>query len=207
MHPLLSRAPQPLLSQTAPPPSPPARADHEQATGNATHFTNILDHGLPGGSFGHWYSLNTGLIHWVFLSSEVYHMDAFPIALPTGPLLISAPAQKAWLQADLAAVDRAATPWVVAVFHRPFYCSNADGDECSNLPLNWPANPLRVDLEPVFMAAGVDLCLEAHEHSVELVFPIVNGTVREKSFEAPTAPVHFVTGAAGCNEDSGICCE
>ena len=133
-------------------------------------------------------------------------MDAFSITLPNGaPFTISAPAQRAWLAADLASVDRAAQPWIVAVFHRPFYCSNADSDECSSIPLNWPANPLRVDLEPLFMASGVDLCLEAHEHSVEIVYPLVNGTVRARDFNAPTAPIHWVTGAAGCNEDKGIC--
>ena len=133
-------------------------------------------------------------------------MDAFNLTLPGGgSFTISAQAQKAWLEQDLAAVDRAATPWVIAVYHRPFYCSNSDFDECSSVPLNWPANPLRVDLEPVFMAVGVDLCLEAHEHSVEIIYPLVNGTVRDKSFEGPTAPVHWITGTAGCNEDAGIC--
>ena len=221
------------------PPIPPAllrtrpTADHEQATGNASHYTNIIGKGLPSDNFGHWYSFDTGLIHWVMISSEVYHMDAFDIALPSGPFTISAPAQRAWLEADLAAIDRNATPWVVAVYHRPFYCSNADKDECSNIPLNWPTNPLRVDLEPLFMAAGVDLAIEAHEHSVgegphprisprfaciraashphslpspaEIIYPLVNGTVTEKSFVAPRAPVHFVTGTAGCNEDSELC--
>jgi hypothetical protein len=180
--------------------------NHEQASGNATHYTNIIGKGLPGASAGHWYSLNTGLIHWVFLSSEVYHMNPFDVMLPSGKALtISAPAQRAWLEMDLAGVDRAATPWLVAVYHRPFYCSNGDGDECSRQPLNWPTNPLRVDLEPLFMSAGVDLCLEAHEHSVEVIYPIVNGTVTDKTFSSPAAPVHFVTGAAGCNEDLGIC--
>ena len=55
------------------------------------------------------------------------------------------------------------------------------------------------------MSAGVDLCLEAHEHSVEVIWPLVNGQVREKSFTSPTAPVHWITGTAGCNEDAGIC--
>ena len=177
--------------------------NHEQATGNATAYTNILGKAMPGPALGHWYSFDAGLIHFVMLSSEVYHMD--PFTLDGGSLTISAPAQKAWLEADLAAVDRAVTPWLVAVFHRPFYCSNADRDECANIPLLWPTNPLRVDLEPLFMTAGVDLCVEAHEHSVEVVYPINNGTVAQRDFVAPRAPIHFITGAAGCNEDSGLC--
>jgi len=139
------------------------------------------------------------------ISSEVYHMDPFTITLPTGPFTISAPGQKAWLAADLAAVDRSATPWVVAVYHRPFYCSNADGDECTSIPLNWPTNPLRVDIEPLFMEYGVDVAVECHEHSSEIIYPLVNGTVTDKSFVNPRAPVHFITGVAGCNEDSELC--
>lgn len=144
---------------------------------------------MPGDSRGHWYSINVGLIHFVLISSEVYHMDAFVTA---DGIAINAPAQKAWLQADLAAVDRVATPWVIALYHRPFYCSNADSDECSSIPLQWPTNPLRVDLEPLFMEHGVDLCVEAHEHSVEMVYPLVNGTVTQKDFVNPRAPVHLV---------------
>lgn len=132
-------------------------------------------------------------------------MDPFVINLPTGLFTISAPAQRAWLEADLAAVDRKKTPWLIAVYHRPFYCSNADGDECTSIPLNWPTNPLRVDLEPLFMEYGVDIGIEAHEHSAELIYPLVNGTVTDKSFDNPRAPIHFVTGTAGCNEDSELC--
>jgi len=180
--------------------------NHEQATGNTTHFTNILGKAFPGTALGHWYSVNTGLIHWVFLNSEVYHMPPFTLHDDSGqPFVVSAPTQLEWLEKDLAGVDRVATPWVVAVYHRPMYCSNSDNDECSNSPLNWPSNPLRVDLEPLFVKAGVDLCVEAHEHSVEYVWPIVNGTVQARDYINPKAPVHYITGAAGCNEDLGIC--
>ena len=177
--------------------------NHEQATGNATHFTNILGKSMPGEALGHWYSFTAGLIHFVMLSSEVYHMA--PFSLNGGTIEISAAAQKAWLEIDLQSVDRTATPWLIAVYHRPFYCSNSDSDECSSVPLNWPTNPLRVDLEPLFMTAGVDLCVEAHEHSVEMIYPINNGHVAQHDFIDPIAPVHLVTGTAGCNEDSGIC--
>lgn len=33
------------------------------------------------------------------------------------------PEQYAWLEADLAAVDRSVTPWIIAMSHRPMYCS------------------------------------------------------------------------------------
>ena len=34
--------------------------------------------------------------------------------------------QYAWLERDLAGVDRARTPWVVLYGHRPMYCTNDD---------------------------------------------------------------------------------
>lgn len=45
------------------------------------------------------YSYNHGLVHFVHISTE--HTPA-----------------EAWLEADLAAVDRKATPWVIAVGHK-----------------------------------------------------------------------------------------
>ena len=41
--------------------------------------------------------------------------------------------QKNWIQADLAAANRnrAKVPWVIAFGHRPMYCSNDDGDDCT----------------------------------------------------------------------------
>lgn len=162
----------------------------------------MLGKSMPGPALGHWYSLDAGLIHFVFLSSEVYHMAPF---VTVSGLAVNAAAQKSWLEADLAAVDRSVTPWLVAVYHRPFYCSNSDSDECSSVPLQWPTNPLRIDIEPLFVRYGVDLCVEAHEHSVEMIYPINNGTVTQRDFVDPRAPVHLITGTAGCNEDSGIC--
>ena len=168
-------------------PIPPRPAD-EQATGNASHYTNILGKGMPGAALGHWYSFTAGLVKFLMLSSEVYFMAPFTTA---SGVAISAAAQHAWLAAELAAVDRDATPWLVAVYHRPMYCSNADGDECTSIPLHWPTNALRMDLEPLFMKYGVDLCVEAHEHSVEIIYPLVNGIVTQRDFVAPRAPVHW----------------
>ena len=62
---------------------------------------------------------------------QVWHMAPFNLTRNDGgsPLEVCAPAQLAWLATDLAAVNRTRTPWLVAVYHRPMYCSNADGDE------------------------------------------------------------------------------
>ena len=78
-----------------------------------------------------YYSHNVGLVHFVALSTEImqccskryHHM---------------VPAQYAWLRATLAGVDRQSTPWLIAIGHRPLYCSEyephperSEGGECN----------------------------------------------------------------------------
>ena len=60
-------------------------------------------------------------------------------------------------------------------------------------------------LEGLFFKYGVDIIIEAHEHSYERLWPVFNGTVTQKDYNNPKAPVHLVSGAAGCNEFYGIC--
>lgn len=57
-----------------------------------------------------WYSYNVGRIHFVAFDIDQEYRAGSP--------------QYAFLAADLAAVDRAATPWVVAYSHFPMLCSN-----------------------------------------------------------------------------------
>ena len=60
-------------------------------------------------------------------------------------------------------------------------------------------------LEPLFFQYGVDLIIEAHEHSYERLWPVFNDTVTAHNYINPKAPVHLISGAAGCNEAFGIC--
>ena len=60
-----------------------------------------------GSNSSFWYSWNRGLVHWVAFTSETWTMSAAQIS-----------AQTAWLTADLAAVNRTATPWVLAYSHK-----------------------------------------------------------------------------------------
>ena len=161
---------------------------------NASHYVNMLGATMPGMNNGSFYSADVGLNHIVFLSSEVIALG------PYGGVTVSA--QSAWLQSDLSAVNRSKTPWVVAVLHRPFYCSNANSWCGSNA---WQDNAVRLELEPIFLAGGVDVVLSAHEHSVEFTWPVKNGKATAFDYDAPQAPVHVVAGAAGCNENKGEC--
>ena len=161
---------------------------------NASHYVNMLGRNMPGDTNGSYYSVNVGQTHIVFLSSEVIALG------PYGGVTVAA--QSAWLRKDLAAVDRAATPWVLAVIHRPLQCSNANSWCGARAGRN---NPVRLELEPIFLAGGVDVILAGHEHSVEFTWPVKNGAATAFNYNSPTAPVYVIAGAAGCNENKGEC--
>jgi len=76
--------------------------------------------------------------------------------------------QLAWLANDLliANQQRAERPWIIAYGHRPFYCSNTDHDDCTYLK-----GKVRATFEDLFYQNGVDIILEAHEHSYERLWP------------------------------------
>ncbi|RYG53546.1 hypothetical protein EON66_08395, partial [archaeon] len=56
-----------------------------------------------------WYSFNDGLVHWVSIDTELFSYGGTQAQID---------AQYAWLTADLAAVDRSVTPWVIAFGHK-----------------------------------------------------------------------------------------
>ena len=106
-----------------------------------------------------WWSYDTGGVHLVGVSSHS----------ALGP----ASRQLTWLDADLAAVNRSATPWVVAAMHVPWYNSNAkhQGERDASLA--------RDALEARFLAAGVDLVLAGHVHAYERSAGGVRGARRD----------------------------
>ncbi|KOO34193.1 ATPap18 pap18 [Chrysochromulina tobinii] len=53
------------------------------------------------------------------------------------PVAASVPYQLNFISADLAAVNRTRTPWVVAFAHRPVYCSTNDHNDCDIGALWW----------------------------------------------------------------------
>lgn len=158
---------------------------------------------MPGDTEGLWYSFNVGPIHFVGIDTEVYYFMNYGLKQ-----LVK---QYEWLDKDLREANkpevRAQRPWIVTFGHRPMYCSNANADDCTNheslirvgLPVfNW------FGLEDLFFKHKVDLQLWAHEHSYERMWPMYNFQVYNGSFEQPyknyRAPVHMVTGSAGCKE-------
>ncbi len=101
------------------------------------------------GGNGTFHSFNMGLIHVVLVSSEVY----FSVQPHSAGLMLE---QAEWLEADLKAVDRAATPFVVLGLHQPFYCSpNDDQDDCHQI-----VSLVRAGLERIIINGGVDVVFQ-----------------------------------------------
>ncbi len=76
---------------------------------------------------------------------------------------------------------------------------DTDDDACTKNLNDW-----KNDLDALFYKYQVDVALEAHQHSYEATWPVFNGTVYNGSLAAPytnaKAPIHIVSGGAGCDE-------
>ncbi|KAL5467051.1 hypothetical protein EMCRGX_G031218 [Ephydatia muelleri] len=160
---------------------------------SGSNFSQYLNRfAMPYDSSPHWYSWNIGNVHFISYSTEVY-FNGWGVE-----------EQYTWLEQDLKDANtpenRAARPWIIAYGHRPMYCSNLDKDDC-----NAPQPTVRAGLEHLFFTYGVDIILEAHQHSYERLWPVYNATVTALNYNNPKAPVHLISGTVGCNEALGEC--
>jgi len=75
--------------------------------------------------------------------------------------------QMSWLLENIAQVDRSITPWLIVLFHVPWYNSNSyhHGEGDSH----------RAALEVLLMDAGVDFVFSGHVHSYERFVPTFHG--------------------------------
>ncbi|GLH16659.1 Uncharacterized protein GBIM_20882 [Gryllus bimaculatus] len=168
--------------------------NHEEKF-NFTHYRNRF--GMPGNTEGLFFSFNMGNVHFISISTEVYYFLQYGLKMVVK--------QYEWLEKDLQEAtspqNRTLRPWIVVFGHRPMYCSNNNTDDCTYME-----TMTRVGLpgEEMFYRYGVDLLIWAHEHSYERLWPIYDYKVLNGSYEAPytnpKAPVHIVTGSAGCRE-------
>ncbi|XP_062582232.1 acid phosphatase type 7-like isoform X1 [Saccostrea cucullata] len=175
----------------------------EDFSSRVQYLTSPGNHEIDQGSFAHyryrfstpgtswpiplnrlWYSIDIGQVHFVSYSSEVFFTS-------DGQYIAE---QEKWLKADLkqANDNRARCPWVIVLGHRPMYCSNSDGDDCTKAD-----SKVRAGLEDIFFNYGVDIVLQAHEHSYERLWPQYKGVVLSKNYTNPQAPVQLISGAAG----------
>lgn len=158
---------------------------------------------MPGHTENLMYSYNLGPVHFIGFSTEVYYFMNYGLK----PLVN----QYEWLEKDLLEANkpenRKLRPWIITYGHRPMYCSNENGNDCThNETLVRVGLPFThfFGLEDLFYKYGVDVELWAHEHSYERLWPIYDYKVyngsNEHPYVNPKAPVHIVTGSAGCKE-------
>ena len=140
---------------------------------------------LEQGGGEQWYAFDYGGAHIVVLDTST------PNELVEGP-------QAEWLEADLAAVDRAVTPWVFALHHYATYsCSHRHGSQID----------IRAAWQPSYDRHGVDVVFTGHDHNYERSLPIrgldamgegvvaVSGPDGEPVDESGT--VYVVSGGSG----------
>jgi hypothetical protein len=154
-----------------------------------------------------WWSLDVGLAHVVGLSSYVAAsprrdarsaVDGAPLRddsysgyaenpdgdfEPFGLDGALAESVRHWLRADLKRVDRSKTPWVIVMFHVPWYNSNSGHFK--------EAERHRWALEKVLYDGGVDFVLNGHVHAYER-----SANVYDWRVDA-CGPAHLVVGDGG----------
>ena len=109
---------------------------------------------VPGLPNNHYYSFNIANVHIVSMSTEAYFFYN------------GAAQQFAWLEADLAAVDRVKTPWLIVYGHRSIYCScDSDCDSAATA-----VREGAYGMEALFMKYGVDIWVNGHEQCVLLLY-------------------------------------
>lgn len=107
-----------------------------------------------GNSF---YSFEAGIVHFIGLNPYTASHRGSPMY--------------SWLEADLAAVDRSLTPWVVVFMHNPWYNSNRDHQREA------PTLTMKQHMEPLFHRYGVNIAVSGHVHAYERSRPVAFNTL------------------------------
>jgi len=141
----------------------------------------VLDEG--GSGDGMYYSFDAGLAHFVAGNSET--------AVDTARF---APAFLSWMEADIQAVDRSKTPFVIAFFHRPMYCSN---DGCCT---DRGGDTLKEQGEQSVFDNKVTMTISGHVHGYERSYPLYKGVPLQKDYKSPAGPVYVLQGGSGNRE-------
>jgi hypothetical protein len=136
-----------------------------------------------------YYSFNRGIVHYIVFSAEAYLYSRSPAFLAN---------QLAFMKADLAAVDRTVTPWVVALVHK-----------------DWTMEAeAYAAFAPILNSAAVDILFCGHVHYYNRYLPYDSVTNQTDNaavsadgsvYTKPKYIVTIVTGASGDREDDGKC--
>jgi hypothetical protein len=128
-----------------------------------------------------WYSFEEGPVHVVVMSSEHDWTRSSR--------------QYRWLAADLASVDRSATPWVILATHRMMYTTQTREQGDYNVSLVF-----RREVEPLLREHKVNLMLVGHQHSYERSCAAFDGKCVA---DGEQGTVHMVVGSAGASLEKG----
>jgi hypothetical protein len=163
-----------------------------------TNFTGFINHfKMPSdesdGQSNFWYSYDHGMVHYVMLDTETdLGNELVGPSEPAGGTENAGPFGKynqqiEWLKADLVAVDRTKTPWLIVGGHRPFYSSGSNN--CANC---------KTAFEEILNEYQVDLYISGHYHVYERFAPLTLGGVPdENGLDNPSSPWYIVNGVAG----------
>jgi len=126
------------------------------------------------------------------------------VALNTEEPYNAGSTQWLWLNATLAATDRAVTPWLFVSLHRPVLSAD-DSEEGAHVP----GCALSVALEPLFLAHAVDVVFQGHQHCYDRSASVFNGTVMglpdaSNTYVSPPAPIYINQATAGAVMDSSF---
>lgn len=168
-----------------------------------SNFTGFINHfRMPSkeskGTGNFWYSFDHGMVHYIQLDTETDLGHGFigPDQVggvegdDSGPFNSIIDAQTTWLEADLKAVNRELTPWVIVAGHRPWYLSfaNVSATVC------WSCKDV---FEPLLIKYNVDLYLSGHSHFYQRSAPLANGIIDQNELNNPSSPWYITNGAAG----------
>jgi acid phosphatase type 7 len=177
----------------------PSRA---KALGNFSAYNARFRMPSPesGGAANMWYSFDHGLVHVATINTETDFPNApgdnhNPLKRANGGF--GGGDWLAWLEADLASVDRKVTPWVIVGGHRPLY--TVDDSTSDGQPTGDPAH-LAAAVEGLFERYHVDFYLCGHKHAYERSYPVYAGAVPNTSYTDPQHTVHLLSGAGGQDE-------
>lgn len=171
MEPLTSRVPMMVIE---------GNHEIEPQAGGQTFVAYETRFAVPAqesGSNSHlYYSFNAGGIHFIMLGGYVDYSK-------TG-------AQYAWLAKDLESVDRSVTPWLIALWHPPWYnsySSHYQEHEC-----------MRLQMEDLLFANDVNVVFSGHVHAYERTNRVYNYSLH------PCGPVYVTVGDGGNIEEVDV---